>query len=185
MEGLAFICPMCEGKDFQLKQETQVIPYFGEVLLTSEYCPDCNYRHNDVLALEEKEPRRFTYHLKDRDGLDMRIIRSGSSFVRVDEIGVTIDPGSASSGYITNVEGLINRIETIVKQIERDLQSAGDGERLEKAREILANISLAYEGKFPLTIVLEDPRGSSAMIGDGVREELLTNDEIIALQGIS
>ncbi len=182
MEGLVFICPMCEGKGFELKQETRVIPYFGEVLLTSEICSDCGYRHSDVMALEEKTPRRFTYRLSDRKGLNLRVIRSGTSFVRIDEIGVTIDPGSASSGYVTNIEGLIRRIETIIRQVERDLESKGDSERLEKARDILDRISRAVEGTFALTIVLEDPKGNSAIIGDGVQEEDLTQDEILSLK---
>ncbi len=178
MEGLAFICPMCEGKDFQLKQETQVIPYFGEVMLTTDICSDCGYRHSDVMALEEKAPRRFTYRLSDKDGLNLRVIRSGTSSVRIDEIGVNIDPGSASSGYVTNIEGLINRIGAIIRQVERDLGSTGDFERLEKAREIQERIARALEGTFALTIVLEDPKGNGAIIGDGVREEDLTDDEV-------
>ena len=181
MEGMAFICPMCEGKDFQLKQETQVIPYFGEVLLTTDICSDCGYRHSDVMALEEKSPKRFTYRLSDQKGLSLRVIRSGTSFVRIDEIGVTIDPGSASSGYVTNIEGLIRRIETIIKQVERDLGPSGDDERLESARDILDRISRAVEGTFALTIILEDPKGNSAIIGDGVEEEDLTVDEILGL----
>ncbi len=181
MEGMAFICPMCEGKDFQLKQETQVIPYFGEVLLTTDICSDCGYRHSDVMALEEKPPKRFTYRLSDQKGLSLRVIRSGTSFVRIDEMGVTIDPGSASSGYVTNIEGLIRRIETIIKQVERDLGSTGDDEGLERARDILDRISRAVEGTFALTIILEDPKGNSAIIGDGVEEEDLTVDEILGL----
>ncbi len=179
---MAFICPMCEGKDFQLKQETQVIPYFGEVLLTTDICSDCGYRHSDVMALEEKTPKRFTYRLSDQKGLSLRVIRSGTSFVRIDEIGVTIDPGSASSGYVTNIEGLINRVEAIIRQVERDLESTGDNERLEKASDILERISNAVEGTFALTIVLEDPKGNSAIIGDAVEEEDLTQDEILSMK---
>ena len=178
---MAFICPMCEGKDFQLKQETQVIPYFGEVLLTTDICSDCGYRHSDVMALDEKAPRRYTYRLYGQAGLSQRVIRSGTSFVRIDEIGVTIDPGSASSGYVTNIEGLIKRVEAIIMQVERDLENMGDDERLEKARDILDRITRAVEGTLALTIVIEDPKGNSAIIGDGVEEEDLTVDEILGL----
>jgi zinc finger protein len=50
-----------------------------------------------------------------------------------------------------------------------------------KADELIEKLEEVKLGKEKITLILEDPLGHSAIIGDGVKEELLTEDEIALL----
>jgi zinc finger protein len=94
--------------------------------------------------------------------LDVRVVRSMSGAIEIPEVGVRIDPGPACEGFVTNVEGVLARIERIV---EGTLLWANDDER-ERARQILSDIANVRAGAHPITLILQDPRGNSAIISD-------------------
>ena len=90
----------------------------------------CGFRHSDTILLTQKEPVRYTLAVETIDDLDARVIRSSSGTIRVPELGVDIEPGFASESYISNVEGVLDRIEGIVCFATR---SAREAENLEGA----------------------------------------------------
>jgi zinc finger protein len=94
--------------------------------------------------------------------LDVRVVRSMSGAIEIPELGVRIDPGPACEGFVTNVEGVLARIERIV---EGTLLWVNDDER-EHARRILSEIADVRTGTHPITLILQDPRGNSAIISD-------------------
>ena len=51
-------------------------------------------------------------------------------------------------------------------------------EEKKKAEEIAERIENIKNGKETATLIIEDPLGHSAIIGDGVKEEKLTDEEI-------
>ena len=81
--------------------------------------------------------------------LDARVIRSSSGTLRIPELGVDIEPGFASESYISNVEGVLDRVEGVVEFATRSAREAGSQEATEKGEEILENIALPKEGRFP------------------------------------
>ena len=48
------------------------------------------------------------------EDLAIRVVRSMSASLEVPELGVRIDPGPACQGFVSNVEGVLDRIEQIV-----------------------------------------------------------------------
>ena len=76
---------------------------------------------------------------------------------------VSIEPGPASSGYITNVEGVLNRIK---HQIEQAKESEEDNEAKKKAKNMLKKLNRVMWGQEKLKIIIEDPSGNSAIISD-------------------
>jgi len=181
MEILSVLCPLCKSDRFEVTQSRFDVPYFGEVMVTTDICPDCRYRHTDVMTLDESEPARYRYTLRDLDGLNVRVVRSSTSHIRFAELGVRIDPGTAAEGYVTNVEGLLDRIEGVLQGVKRAGGSDTTVGDLDRVNELLSLIAGYREGRGELNIVMEDPMGNSAMIGDGVIKEPLTEEEVLSL----
>jgi zinc finger protein len=116
------------------------------------------------------------------DDLDARVIRSSSGTIRVPELGVNIEPGFASESYISNVEGVLDRIEGVVRFATGSAKEAGNEESTRIGEQILENISLARIGQFPLTIILEDPLGNSAIASEKVVRTPLADEDITNLK---
>jgi zinc finger protein len=110
------------------------------------------------------------------------VIRSSSGTIRVPELGVDIEPGFASESYISNVEGVLDRIEGIVCFATRSAREAENLEGATKGDEILKNIELARKGEFPITLILEDPLGNSAIDSEKAVRSPLTDVDIARLK---
>lgn len=173
-------CPVCSA-DMQFCWESTDIPHFGEAMVIAGVC-DCGYRHSDTILLSQKEPVRFTLQISSIEDLDARVIRSSSGTLRIPEIGVDIEPGFASESYISNVEGVLDRIEGVVEFATRSAREAGSQEATEKGEEILENIALAREGRFPMTLILEDPLGNSAIDCEKAMKSALSAEDAAILK---
>jgi zinc finger protein len=165
----------------ELGWEAQEIPHFGEAMLITGVC-SCGFRHCDTMLLEQREPCRYTLEVEGPDDLDSRVIRSSSGTIRVPELGVKIEPGPASEAYISNVEGVLERIVEIVEFATRSAQQAGDLERTRRGEEVLDQATLARKGQLKLTFVLEDPLGNSVIASERAVRSTLTEEEIADLQ---
>ena len=155
------ICPVCEKAGLEITTNTHNIPYFDEVMETVVKCRECGYRHVDVMVLGEKEPSRYTLKIDSAEDMHIRVVRSGRATVEIKELGVEITPGPDSEGYITNVEGVLKRIENIV------VMQKGSG----KKEEILKKINDAKDGKFTINLIITDPSGNSVIISDKAWKE--------------
>lgn len=138
---------------------------------------DCGFRHSDTILLTQKEPVRFTLPVTSIEDLDARVIRSSSGTLRIPELSVDIEPGFASESYISNVEGVLDRIEGVVSFATRSAREAESLEAAGKGEEILEKIDLARTGRFPLTVILEDPLGNSAIDSEKAVKSTLTDED--------
>jgi zinc finger protein len=153
------------------------IPFFGDILEISMVCC-CGFKFVDTIILSQKEPLRHTKRICSESDLCDRVIRSTSGTIRIPEWGVDIEPGPASEAYITNVEGIIERLQSIVHMAKK--WSETDEERL-RAESLLKTMEVAREGKPDFTFIIEDPLGNSAIIADGVEVCKLSEDEVQSL----
>ena len=174
------LCPMCSA-EMQFSWETVDIPHFGESMVIAGVC-ECGYRHSDTILLTQKEPVRFVMPITCVEDLDARVIRSSSGTLRIPELGVDIEPGFSSECYISNVEGVLDRIEGVVSFATRSAREADSLESTSKGEEILEKIRLAREGAFPLTLVLEDPLGNSAIDCEKAAKSLLSEEDAALLK---
>jgi zinc finger protein len=154
-------CPVCSKAGLDITTNTHNIPYFDDVMETVFKCKSCGYRSVDVLVLGEHEASRHTLEIEDEKDINARIVRSGTSTVEIPELGVKITPGPDSEGYITNVEGVLSRIEKAIR-----MNPPSD-----KSDEVLKRMELAKEGKEKLTLIIEDKSGNSAIISKKARKE--------------
>lgn len=163
MGGILISCPAC-GREIKILSTVYDVPYFGKILLTSISC-ECGFKHADSIITEIKDPVRYTITI-NRDNLFTKVIRSTSGTIRIPELGVDIEPGPASNAFITNLEGVLARIEDIVQMAKR--WNSEDREKVDRCNQILEIISRTKDGNGKLTLILEDPFGNSAIISDDV-----------------
>jgi len=168
-------CPVCGSESLVVYGRIDEIPHFGEVMEQFIYCESCGYRHSDVMCLEDKPPREYRYKVNAPEDKSVRVVRSPTGFIEIPELGIEVTPGPAAEGFVSNVEGLLNRIRDNV------ITAAGWAETEEerkRAEEILERIDKALEGEDEITVVIKDPFGHSAILPEGELEEKLEVREL-------
>jgi zinc finger protein len=162
-------CPFCHKKTLTLRQAEREVPFFGNLLIYSMDCEntECNYHKADVEAEEQKNPVKLTLEISCEDDMKIRVIKSSNATVKIPHIG-SIEPGETSNGYITNVEGVLNRMK---KQIELLRDTADEEEDRKKAKNMLKKLMRVMMGQEKLTMTLVDPSGNSAIISDKVTKK--------------
>ncbi len=175
-------CPICGGKGtLKAIQHVHEIPYFGKVMESTIICERCGYRNADVMILEDRPPKLYSVRVEGEKDLFTRVVRSKSGTIELEEIGVKIEPGPAAEGFVTNVEGVLERVRETLLMAREFRRQEGDEEAVKKADEILEYIEAVKEGKKPLTVKIMDPLGNSALVGEKVKSRLLTQGEINSL----
>jgi zinc finger protein len=175
VSGMCY-CPVCNNVlDMRYNQDN--IPYFGDVIEVSSVC-SCGFKFADTIILGQKEPLKHIKKVSSESDMFVRVIRSTSGTMRIPEWGVDIEPGPASEAFISNVEGVLDRIETVVNMV---LKWAETSEECSRANDLLEKIRLAKDGKEAFTLVIEDPLGNSAILGEDVEVIGLTPEEISSL----
>jgi len=155
-------CPICKENTLTLTEDEKEIPYFGKVFVFSMSCSNCKYHKADVEAAEQKEPSRYALEVDGEEDLKIRIVKSSEATVKIPHV-VTIEPGPASSGYVTNVEGILNRVK---HQIETAKENEEDADAKKKAKNLLKKLNKVMWGQEKLKIIIEDPSGNSAIISE-------------------
>ncbi|HDJ96707.1 MAG TPA: ZPR1 zinc finger domain-containing protein, partial [Candidatus Aenigmarchaeota archaeon] len=122
----------------------------------------------------QKEPLEFSLKVKKAEDLKIRVVRSSSGTIEIPEFGVKIEPGPQAQGYVTNVEGILLRIEEVLIDQIKVLK----GKRKRKAKEVLEKVKKARGGKFNFTLIIKDPLGNSVIVSKKARKRKLEEEEI-------
>lgn len=172
-------CPICGGKGtLKAIQFIHRIPYFGEVMESTVVCERCGYRNSDVIILEEREPRLYEVKVEEEKDLFIRVVRSKSGTIELEELGIKIEPGPAAEGFVSNIEGVLERAKEVLLMARDFKEQENDREAVRRIDELLKYIEEVKEGKKPLTVRIMDPFGNSALIGEKVKSRKLTKEEI-------
>ena len=155
-------CPMCGKKELTLMEAEKEVPYFGKLALFSMTCGACKYHKSDIEALEAKEPSKFTFNITSEEDMKVRVIRSSEATIKIPHV-TTITPGPAANGFITNIEGIFERVKA---QVETAKNGAEDKAERKKAKNMLKKITNIMWGRQEQKIILEDPTGNSAIISE-------------------
>lgn len=173
-------CPVCFAeKCMEVTSRTEEIPYFGEIMESVVLCGSCGYRHADIICLDQKDPVRYSIEVK-KDSLNARVVKSQSATLSIPELGLKVEPGPKSLGYVSNVEGVIERFQGAVKTA---LNLFDDEEESQKnAKLILKNLEKVRSGDKVVEIVLEDPFGQSFIAHPNASKRELKAEEIKELK---
>ena len=164
------VCPFCHEKTLVLMDTKKEIPYFGTCFLFSMDCSNSGYHKADIEAEKEQEPSKFTIDIDNEKDMSIRVVKSSNATIRLPHIG-DIQPGPSSNGYVTNVEGILNRM---VKQLEtlRDNEEEEEETR-KKSKNMIKKLHRVIWGQEKQKLIIEDPSGNSAIISDKALKEKL------------
>lgn len=157
------MCPMCLKNTLTLIEDQTEVPYFGKVFLLTMTCSNCNYNVSDVEPEKKKESARYTIETDSEKDMKIRVVKSSTATVKIPSLKIKITPGPASIGYISNIEGLLDRVKKILedqKENEEDLKVK------KTAKNLLKKLWKATLGDIKLKIIIEDKSGNSAIISD-------------------
>jgi zinc finger protein len=147
------VCPVCGKKGFQVQQILDDIPYFGEVLETFAHCKYCGYKAQDILPLGEKNyPKKQEVVVRGGKELGYRVVKGKYCSIEIPEIKLKVSPGPSSESYISNIEGVIDRIinslnKIIVVKSEKKKELEKEIKKLEDAK----------SGKTKIRLIFKDP----------------------------
>ena len=117
----------------------------GDMTLISITCSKCSYKSFDVLPSKTQDPKKLILSIEKQADLNILVARSSSATIKIPEIGAEIEPGTASPGFITTVEGILTKFKKYLK--------------VEGAHKIIDEL---LNGK-PFTLIVEDPLGNSSI----------------------
>lgn len=155
-------CPMCSKDTLTLTESERDIPYFGKVYLFSMTCSNCKYHKADLEAAEENEPSKYEITINSEQDMNIRVIKSSNATVKIGRI-MSIEPGVASIGFITNIEGLLKRAK---HAIETAKECSEDKDEKKKAKNHLKKLQKILWGQDEIKITLDDPTGNSAIVSE-------------------
>ncbi|MBS7658755.1 MAG: ZPR1 zinc finger domain-containing protein [Candidatus Bathyarchaeia archaeon] len=169
-------CPICKENTFNVTQKEYEIEFYGPVILLTALCEKCSFTYRDVLLLTSSEPSIMKLKITNEE-LNATIIKSSTATILIPELKVKITPGPASEGYITTVEGILNRIEDVALSMLSSLK----GLKREKCMKFLEELQKARNGEKEFTFIIKDPYGKSIIIPkkkDKVIKRRLSKKEI-------
>lgn len=168
-------CPACgiEGVAKSIMKEIE-IPHFGKVLETTIQCSSCGFKHSDIIALEQNDPAKYVIEI-NKNTLSTRVVRSQSATVSIPEVGVKVEPGPKSEGYVTNIEGMLIRFESAVKKA---LNLFDDEESQNNAKNTLTHIQELKKGNGTATLIILDPFGQSNIVSENVKVLEIPEEEL-------
>lgn len=155
-------CPFCHEKALVLTERESEVPYFGKIFIFSMSCGACKYHKADVESVEPKEPCKYSFEISSEEDMKVRVVRSSQATIKIPHI-TTITPGPASNGYVTNIEGILNRVKVQIEKLRDDEE---DEEAKKKAKNMLKKLARVMWGQEKLMITIEDPTGNSAIISE-------------------
>lgn len=158
-------CPVCNA-DIEYLYQTDNIPYFSDIIIIRALCDKCGYRYVDTQVLTTQAPGRQEFRIETPDDLDVRVVRSMEGTVMIPELGVRVDPGPACEGFISNTEGVLDRVAGVVE----GLIACGDENERGNAERFLESIAAVKRGDLPVTLIIDDPSGNSAIISEKTKK---------------
>lgn len=163
-------CPACGKDTLTLIEDATEVPYFGKVYLFSMKCSSCDYNVSDIEAEEKKDPSRYTIEINSEKDMNIRVVKSSFATIKIPALKITITPGPISVGYVSNIEGLLDRIKKVLEE-QRDFTEEDSAKKT--AKNLLKKLWKVKLGDIPIKIIIEDPSGNSAIISDKAKIEKL------------
>ncbi|MDD5177946.1 MAG: ZPR1 zinc finger domain-containing protein [Candidatus Nanoarchaeia archaeon] len=163
-------CPFCLKKTLTLTEDQMDIPFFGKTYIFSMTCSNCKYHKSDIEAEETKDPVRYTLEIDNAKDMNIRVVKGSEATVSIPNLKMTMESGPSSDGFVTNVEGMLQRFKKIIES-ERDNTDEEDVRK--EAKNLLKKLWKVELGEQKVKLIIEDPTGNSAIISEKVKVEKL------------
>ena len=173
-------CPQCSVEEsLTMLTISSEIPYFGEHTQITVLCDKCGWKHTDFIPSDGEKPGFSSLVIDSEKKNAARVVRSSSCTIRIPELDLEVSPGGSSSGYVTNIEGVMKRFENAIETI---IRGSDEDQESEIARQILERLRMVKEGEENVRLELLDPRGRSQIIHHDAESRELNNEELEQLE---
>ena len=171
-------CPVCHSPSgLTMIAHTTEIPYFGEHTQLTVVCDACGWKHTDFIPAEGRKPGSWSLQIDSPDLMSTRIVRSGSCTVRLVQLDLEASPGGASTGYVSNIEGVLIRFKDVIETLMRDAED----EIVGKCTELLEELEKVRDGDASIELQLLDPLGHSQILHEDAIPRELSEEELTLL----
>ena len=171
-------CPSCNCIGLEVADVEYDVENFGAVLMSVTTCRSCGFKHTDISSLTSHEPTATSLNVRSSGDLRIHVIRGSTATVLVPEFGASIEPGLNNEGFVSNVEGVLARIEDVLRFLMRSLK----GPKEHRANLVLRKIERAKEGRLRFTLVLKDPFGNSTIVSGNAKRRRMGERELKRLK---
>lgn len=175
----SLFCPVCDSERLETRLERLEIPHFEEVLQLTYECEDCGFRRSDLTITKQEEPARYRLEVTDPGHLGARVVRSATGHFEIPELDIRAEPARAAEAFVSNAEGVLDRCKSAIETALRGVETEEKRERAERLLERAERLRALEE---TWTIVVEDPRGNSAILGDDAERTELSEEEAERLE---
>jgi zinc finger protein len=176
IEVSCVICGYDEG--LSMLAHTEEIAYFGEHTQITLTCPGCGWRQTDFIPAEAREGSCQSYLIDSIEDLKVRVIRGSAGTVRLLELDLEVRPGSHSTGYVSNIEGVLNRFQDVIDMVGRQAAIEANEEAIAELAQLTNAMIDIRGGKREATLQFLDPHGHSMILTENVQTRPLTQEEI-------
>jgi len=158
------------------------IPYFGEHTQVTVKCNSCGWRQTDFIPAEGKKSGLCSLNVNNEKFLSTRVVRSSSCTIKIPELDLEVYPGSDSTGFVSNIEGVLIRFLDIVNMVLKQLvrEAEDDVMALSECNSIKNKLEKWIAGDIsePFSIEFYDPRGHSQILDENTLQRELTDEEL-------
>ena len=175
-------CPICKVEgEVRMMTHIDEIPYFGEHTQVTVLCNACGWRQSDFIPAEGRKSGGCKLVISKPEHIRARVVRSSSCTVRILELDLEVKPGSSSTGYVSNVEGVIDRFMDVIVMVTRQAyvedSDMSDIKTLQMMHTTLLELK---EDPIPRPITLEflDPNGHSQILHEDAEMRELEAEEL-------
>lgn len=155
-------CPICKAKTLSLTEIEKDIPFFGPCFIFSMSCSSCKYHKADVEAAEQRDPCKITFEISSENDMNVRVVKSSEATIKIPHL-MSIESGPSSNGYVTNIEGVLNRMK---RTLESSYEAEEEQDNKKKLKNHIKKVTRIMWGRDKAKLIIEDPNGNSAIISD-------------------
>ena len=164
-------CPVCAKNEAVFSEYEIEDAYAGPVAIFTIKCNACGFKNSDLEFIEPGEPAEYSVDVESPEDLSIRVIKSGMCEISIPSFRISVDSSMNSEGFISNVEGVLERFRTQVEMLKND--SEIEKTQRKKLKNVLKGIDDVFAGNRKITVKLRDDTGNSAIISDKVKVKKL------------
>jgi len=168
-------CPVCAAQKATFSEYETEDAFAGPLAIFSIKCLACGFKNSDLEFLNPKPPAEYSVKITSKEDLNIRIIKSGDTEIKIPNFRISVDSTMNSEGFISNVEGVIVRFKKQIEFLKED--SDMDKTKRKKIKNLLKGIEEVLNGEKEITLKLIDRTGNSAIISDKVEIKKLAKSK--------
>ena len=163
-------CPVCALEKATFTEYEIEDAFAGPIAIFAIKCLSCGFKNSDLEFLEPGEPAEYSIDIESKEDLQIRVIKSGECEIKIPNFRVSVDSSMNSEGFISNIEGVLNKF---LHQVELLKDGEDDKGKRKTLKNLINGIYDVLDCKKKITLKMIDKSGNSTIISDKVKVKKL------------